>query len=82
MRQHPQAAGRLAGDRHVPRVPSERADVALHPAQCRLLIHQAVRAGQAAWAVGRDRVGEEAQRAEPVVDGDHDHAVGASWLGS
>ena len=73
--EHRQAAGRLAGDRDVVRVAAELRDVALHPAQRRLLVHQAVVAGRAAGPRGERRVREEAERAEPVVDRDDDDAV-------
>ena len=67
--QHGQATGRLARDRDVVRVAAERADVVLHPAQGGLLVHQPVVAGRAAGPRRQRRVGEEAERAEPVVDG-------------
>src|SRR4029077_6928901 len=60
---------------HVARIAAEAADVALHPAQRGLLVHQAVVAGRAAPAAGQRRVGQEAEGAEPVVDGDHYDAV-------
>jgi hypothetical protein len=56
-------------------VPAELADVALHPAQRGLLVHQAVVAGRPARVAGQGGMREEAERAEPVVDGDHDRAV-------
>ena len=70
-----QATGRLAGDRHVVRVAAEPADVPLDPAQRRLLVHQPVVARRAARSRRDRRVGEEAEHAEPVVDGDDDGAV-------
>ena len=56
-------------------LPPNAADVALHPAQRGLLVHQPVVAGRPARPAGQRAVGQEAERAEPVVDGDHDHAV-------
>ena len=47
----------------------------LYPAQRRLLVHQAVVAGRATGPRGERRVGEEAERAQPVVDRDDDDAV-------
>ena len=73
--QHRQAAGRLARDGHVARVAAEPGDVALDPAQRRLLVHQPVVAGRAARPGGQRRVREEAERAEPVVDRDDHRAV-------
>ena len=55
--------------------PPNSRDVALDPAQRRLLVHQAVVAGRAARPGGERRVREEAERAEPVVDRDDDDAV-------
>ena len=69
-------ACRLPGDRDPVRVPPEPGDVALHPAQRRLLVQQAV------VAVCRERCGaqarhiQEAEHAQPVVDGHHDDVVG------
>ena len=60
---------------HVVRVAAELADVVLHPAQRRLLVHQPVVAGRATRPRRQRRVGEEAERAEPVVDRDDDGAV-------
>src|SRR5215472_205708 len=79
--QHRQAAGRLARDGHVVRIAAEARDVALDPAQCRLLVHQPVVAGRAARPGGERRVGEEAERAEAVVDR-HDDGAGRRELGA
>jgi hypothetical protein len=56
------------------RVAAEVRDVALHPAQRGLLVLQAV-VTRLAVRAGQGRVGQEAERAEPVVDRDHGHAV-------
>ena len=56
------------------RVAAEAGDVALHPAQGGLLVHQAV-VTRLAVRVGQRRVRQEAERTEPVVDGDHGYAV-------
>ena len=54
------------------RIAAESGDVLAHPAQCGLLIGQAVvRLG----AVGQRGMGQEAQRAEPVVDRDDDEVT-------
>ena len=70
--EHRHATGRLAGDRHVVRVAAEPGDVALDPAQRRLLVHQPVVAGRAARPRGERWMREEAERAEAVVDRDDD----------
>ena len=57
------------------RVAAELLDVAPYPAQRRLLIHQAVVARRAARPRSERRVREEAERAQPVVDRDHDGAL-------
>jgi hypothetical protein len=64
------AAGGLAADRDPCRIASERSDVFVNPTQSRLLIHQAEVAG----ILGDVRMGEEPQRAEPVVEADPDDA--------
>ena len=74
MREHGHAAGRLSRDGDVARVAPERRDVGLYPAQRRLLVHQAVVAGRATGPRGERRVGQEAERAQPVVDRDDDDA--------
>ena len=74
LREHAQAPGGLAEHRHIPGVAAEPADVALHPAQRGLLVHQPVVAGRAARP-GQGLVGQEAERAEPVVERDDDDAV-------
>ncbi len=65
------APGGLARDRDVAGVATERGDVAVHPAERGLLVHQPERArarqpGQA----------EEAEDPQPVVDGDDDERAG------
>ena len=74
VREHRHATGRLPGDRDVARIASELCDVAPYPAQRRLLVHQAVVAGRTAGPRRERRVGEEAERAQPVVDRDDDDA--------
>jgi hypothetical protein len=74
--EHGQAAGRLARDGHVVRVAAEPADIGPDPAQRSLLVHQLVVAGRTAGTRGQRRMSEKPQRAEPVVDGDDDRAVG------
>ena len=74
-----QAAGRLACDGDVVRVAAEPADVVLHPAQRRLLVHQPVVARRAAGPRSQRRVGQEPQHAEPVVDRDDHDAVGRQF---
>jgi hypothetical protein len=63
------AARGLAEQRDVVRVATERACVALHPAQRGELIGQPERAGAL-----QARVAKEAEDTQPVVDG-HDHGV-------
>ena len=74
--EHRQATGGLAGDGHVARIAAELIDVALHPTQCGLLIHQPVVAGRAARSRRQRRVSEEPERTEAVVDGDDDRSFG------
>ena len=71
-------ACRLAGDGHAPGVSAEGRDVLLHPAQRRGLIEQPVVARCVVRRLLRQfRVGEEAEDAEAVVNGDgHDAAAG------
>ncbi len=72
----PAFARRLARDRDPARVAAEGGDVALHPPQRGHLVEQAV------IAVGGQRRGaeaghvQEAEHAEPVVEGHHDDVVG------
>jgi hypothetical protein len=63
----------LAEDRHPARVAAEGADVVLHPAQGGLRVGQGQgpRAGRALLGA-EGGVGDEAERTQPVVDGDHD----------
>ena len=76
LRVHAQAARRLAEDGHVERVAAKEDDVAPHPGQRRLLIEDAVVAGDVVGRLGGERgVGQEPERAQPVVDGDHDHVT-------
>ena len=71
-----QPTRRLAEDRHVVRVAAEPRDVALHPPQRRLLVHEAVVArGLIRGLGGQRRVREEAEEAEAVVDRDDDRAL-------
>ena len=72
MGEHRQAAGRLTGDRHVERIAAELADVALHPTQRGLLIHQPVVARRTARPRRQRGMRQEPERAEAVVDRD-DH---------
>ncbi len=67
---HRHRSGRLAGDGHLLRVAAEAGDVVVHPPQRRLLVGQAVVAGFAIAA--QRRMGQEAQRSQPVVDRDDD----------
>ena len=76
VREHGQAAGRLTGDGDVARVAAELVDVALHPPQRGLLVHQPVVAGRAAGSRRQRGMGQEPERAEPVVDGDDHGAFG------
>ncbi len=72
---HRHAARRLTGDGDLLRVTAECGDIVADPAQRGLLVGQAVVADRA----GRpeQRVSQEAQRAQPVVDrDDHDVASG------
>ena len=77
LRVHAQPAGRLAEDRHVVRVAAELRDVALHPAQRGLLVHQAVVAGAHGRATPALSAGcaRKPEPAEPVVDRDDDRAL-------
>ena len=70
MRANRIAAGGLAADRDPRGIASERSDVVVNPTQSRLLIHQAEVAG----FLGDVGMGEEPQRAEPVVEADPDDA--------
>ena len=70
MRANRIAAGGLAADRDPCRIASERGDVFLNPTQRRLLIHQTEVAG----LLGDVGMGEEPERAEPVVEADPDDA--------
>ena len=67
---------RLAEDRDVVRVAAERGDVVTHPLQCGDLVEQrdVARAREAVVEMVEVR---EAERAEPVVDGDDDHVAAA-----
>lgn len=64
--------GALAHQRDVARIAAKVLDVLLHPVQRRYLIHEAV-IGHAGLGVRRDVGVEEAQDAEPIVQGDHYH---------
>jgi len=72
-------ASRFAEDRHAAGLASESRDVVLHPSKRANQVESAEIAGA---FLGRDvagflqcRVGEPAQHAEPVVDGDDHQAV-------
>ena len=64
----------LAEQRHPRRVAAELADVLLHPAKRDLLIQQSVVAGE------RRPAGEETERAESIVERDHDDRTGRSEI--
>jgi hypothetical protein len=77
MRANRIAARGFPADRDPCRIASERSDVFVNPTQSRLLIHQAEVAG----ILGDVRMGEEPQRAEPVVEADPDDASFLDNLG-
>ena len=66
---------RLTRDGHLARIAPEPGDVVVHPTQRRLLVCQAVVADVAGRA--QSRVRQEAQRAQPIVDGDDDDVAAA-----
>ena len=69
-------AGRLAEDGDVLGVAAEGGDVLLHPLERRDLIEEAVVAHESVGRLSRQGgVGQEAQRAQPVVDGDYHHTL-------
>ena len=69
-------ARRLAEDRHSLRVATERRGVVPHPLERRDLVEQAVVAGRPVLRLGGQRlVGQEAERAQPVVDRHQDDAL-------
>jgi hypothetical protein len=70
MRANRIAAGGLAAYGDSRRVASKRRDVFVNPTQRRLLIHQA----EIARILGNVGMGEEPQRAEPIVEADPDDA--------
>ena len=72
-------AGRLAAHRDVARVAAERGDIALHPAERLLLVHQSVVAEVMALGIER-RMAEIAEQAEAVVDRDDDGRAGRAAL--
>ena len=70
------AAAGLAEDRHVIGVTAEGGDVVPHPFQGHYQIHLAVVPGAAVAAfLAEVRVGDVAERAQSVVDGDQHHAL-------
>jgi hypothetical protein len=70
-----EGAGGMAQDGHLARIAAELVDIGLHPLQPGDLVHQAVSARpMAAFAAERGR-GQEAERADPVGDGDEHHAL-------
>ena len=74
------AAGGLAGNGHPARIPAESRDIALHPFQARLLV-QVAEVGRSVRLFPADlRVGQEAQGADPVIDGDHHDAPAGNPL--
>ena len=69
-------SGGFAADGHFGGIASKRGDVALDPPQGRHLIQHAVVAGRLVRRFGGEfGMGEEAEHAEPVIDGDHDDAL-------
>src|SRR5438552_14831302 len=55
-------------------IASERGDVSSHPLQRKLLVHDSiVSRGMLNGFRSQGRVGQEAQSAEPIVDGNDDH---------
>ena len=70
------AAAGLTEDRHVVGVTAEGGDVVAHPFQGHHQIHLAVVAGAAVAAfLAEFRMGDVAERAQPVVDGHQHHAL-------
>jgi hypothetical protein len=67
------AARRLTRQRHLAGITAEVSDVVAHPAQRRLLIGEAVVSDVARRS--ERRMGQEAHRAQPVVDGYDDHVA-------
>ena len=71
----PRSSG-LAEDRHVPWVAAECRDVVVHPLERGDVVEDAVVARRPVCRLGgQRRVGEEPERAQPVVGCDHDHAL-------
>ncbi len=71
-----ESAGGLTEDRHPSRVSAERLDVVTHPLERELLIEEPVIPDGAVLALRAQFVGgEEALRAEAVVDVHDDHTV-------
>jgi hypothetical protein len=75
MRMNAETARRFTEDGHVGRVAAECVDVAAHPAECRLLIQEAVVSGRPVWRLRRQRrVGHPTESSQSVVEG-HEHDV-------
>ncbi len=70
------AARRLPGDRDLVRVTAEAGDVPVHPAQRRFLVEQPVIAVRGERRATQPRHVQEAEDAQPVVDGHHDDVIG------
>jgi hypothetical protein len=79
VRHHRGAAARLPEDRHVAGIAAECGDIRLHPAQCELLVHDAVVRERMAFGIDGG-MREEPQRADAIVERDHDHAAAAGEL--
>ena len=72
--EHAAAAGRLPADRNLLRVAAKGGDVVPYPFEGKNLIIEAIIARDAALRFGRQlRMGEKAQDAQPIIEGDDDH---------
>ena len=75
---HGHAAGRDAEDGHLVGVATEGRDVVSHPNQCQHHVHES----KVGFGAVERRMGEETERAEPVVErGDHDALLGEKLAG-
>ena len=77
---HAAAAGALPGDGHLVRIAAECRDIPLHPSQARLLIQVAEVRRRFRLLPADLRMGQEAQRTDPVVHRDHHDAPAGDAL--
>src|SRR5690349_13109833 len=67
-------AGRLSGNRNPRWIAAEGRDVVTHPLQCRQLVENSV-IPRSVRLLGQRRMGEEAEYAEAVIEGDDHKAL-------